>query len=219
MAKQFKKGSNVVKLPLENPADASVVRVIRADASFAYCSDGNKYAQNNGRCSGRRVMGKKDIIKLPPFGYTAEEEAERLRNIALRGQEVALELASYQQQTESLRQAECQREALELFAQHQASWKRARRAKTPLGTLRLVILQSPGKFCGEIVTSAVTVLVKKAPLSDGKPGYFAYGAILSSIDSSLYNVPLMRLLTTESEGHTIAEAVGNLFGLVFKPTN
>jgi hypothetical protein len=219
MAKQFKKGSSVIKLPLENPADALVIRVIRADASFAYCSDGNKYSQSNGRCSGRRVMGKKDIIKLPPFGYTVEEEMERLKNIAIRGQEVALELANYQQQNESLYQAECRREALELFTQHQDSWKKARRIKTPLGTLRLVILQAPGKFCGEVVTSAVTVLVKKAPLSNGNPGYLAYGTVLSSIDSNLYNVPLMRLLTTESEGHTIAEAVGILFGLVFKPVN
>ena len=51
----------------------------------------NKYHQSNGRCSGRKILDKKDIIQLPPFGFSAEEESERIRNIALRNKEIELE--------------------------------------------------------------------------------------------------------------------------------
>jgi len=207
MAKQlkFKKGAAVVKLPLENPGHALVIKITSADPKFAYGSDGNKYHQSNGRCAGRKVLGKKDCIKLPPFGYSAEEEAERTRNIATRNKELEIEESVQQQQRIQQSLIEERKQALEAFKSHKASWNKARRIKTPLGQLRVVVLQFEGQFKGEITHCAILTWIQEHDQT-----ILGYGAVLSGIESKLYPTILPRHFSLEANGSTIPEVIGAL---------
>lgn len=202
---KFKKGMAVIKLPLENPEHACVIRIIHADKSFAYGSDQNKYHQSNGRCSGRKVLNHKDIIQLPPFGYSAEEEAERLRNIATRNKEFELEQLEHQQSVQRNSQIEAQQHALETFAAYKSNWKKARNVKTSLGRLKTLEFQIEGQYKGDVATCVMLILIK--PQNNA---FVGYGAILAGITSDLYVDTLARHASVEVSGETIPETVGNL---------
>lgn len=202
---KFKKGTRVIKLPLENPENALVIKITKADKDFAYGSDGNKYHQSNGRCSGRKVLDKKDTIQLPPFGFSADEEADRIRNIALRNKEIELEQLKHQEIEQKNTLVEAQKHAVNEFKLHKGIWDKARRIKTPLGTFKVIVIQYEGQYKGDIATCAMLVWIQGA-----KKQYKGYAAILMGIESELYNEVLPRHFTLEADGTKIAEVVGSL---------
>lgn len=213
MAIRFKKGISVVKFPLEDPELATVVKVTKADKQYAYCSDGNKYAQSNGRCHGRCVLGKKDIILLPPFGYSAEEEAEKQKNIATRKKELKLEQAEYEAEKAAKVQRDIFNANVELFQKHRHVWIKAKKIKTVLGIVRLVSLSLPGAYCGEISHNVFMILLNKTRENE-QLKYVASGANIVELASSLHNDALRRLFTIQTAGSTQAEAVGAFFSKI-----
>jgi len=210
---RFKKGMVVVKLPLEDAEHATVIKVARSDKQFAYCSDGNKYAQSNGRCSGRCVLGKKDIILLPPFGYSAEEEAERRRNVAIRQREAEEDQLKYEQEKAKDLAKEQAVGNLAVFQQFKDVWKKAKRVKTPLGDIRIVSITLSGTYCGESAINVFMLLLNKKQ-EHGKTVFTASGANILELTSNLYDAPITRLFTIHVCGATKNEAIGAFFSTV-----
>lgn len=206
MTKKFKQGMLVVKIPLEDQGQALAMKITRADKDFAYGKDGNKYHQSNGRCAGRKIFNKKDIIQLPPFGYSAEDEAERIRNIAIRNKEIELEnLERRQTQLKNISLEE-QKRSLEAFNSFKGVWTKAERFKTPLGTFRVVVLQFEGQYKNDITHCSALIWLKKQ-----KGGYIGSAAVLIGIESELYPDILSRHFSIEMKGKTKPEVVGALF--------
>lgn len=214
---RFKRGTRVIKLPLEEEINACVIKVVKSDGTFAYCCDGNKYSQSTGRRSGRCVLNKKDIIKLPPFGYSAEEEAERLRNIAIRNQEIAMEEEQFTETKKLEEKAELRQTSLEVFEEHKRAWQRAKKIRTPLGDVRLLTISHSGKFYGDTVQRVILVMIKRKALEYAsgikKQGYVALGSMMVGIQCDLHKDTIVRSYSIEGEGTTIQEAVGSLISM------
>ena len=200
-------------MPLENAEQAIVVKITRVDKQFVYCNDGNKYAKTNGRCPGRCILGKKDVILVPPFGYSAEEEAEKRRNIAIRQREAEEEEHKYEQEKAKDTAKEQSAQNLTVFQKFKDSWTKAKRIKTALGNIRIVSLSVSGVYCGEAANNVFMLLLNKKQ-EDGKTIYVASGANILELTSNLYDAPIMRLFTIQVTGKTKNEAVGAFFSAV-----
>ena len=206
MAKKFKKGMVVIKLPLEDSEHAQAMKIVKADKDFAYGKDGKQYHQSNGRCTGRRIFNKKDIIQLPPFGYTAEEEAERLRNIAIRNKEIEQENLEYENAQLKNILLEEQKRAQNEFILFKDTWSKAKQIKTPLGTFKVVVIQFEGQYKNDITHCTVLIWLRKQ-----ETGYIGYAATLMGIESDIYPDILSRHFSIEETGKTKPEVIGKIF--------